>query len=157
VNAFIGKPLNFLVDTALDFFQITPTASFVIQLVVLSLLLGGVWLKATKKFRQHGIVMLIAVVLHAVMIIAWMMPSFNLFISPGSINLTDMLTVSIFAHAITGIVATIFGIWLVVAWRLKADIKTCFAKKRVMLVTITLWLIALVLGIILYLKILQLF
>jgi uncharacterized membrane protein YozB (DUF420 family) len=133
------------------------TASFGIQLMVLGLLLGGLWLKAAKRFRQHGIVMLIAVVLHAVMIFVWMMPSFNLFISPGSINLADITTVIIFVHAFTGIVTIVLGFWLIVGWRLKEDIRTCFAKKRVMLVTITLWLIALVFGIILYLKILQLF
>jgi uncharacterized membrane protein YozB (DUF420 family) len=133
------------------------TASLVIQLVVLCLLLGGVCLKATKKFRQHGITMLTAVVLHAVMIFAWMIPSFSLFLSPGSINLADTITVIILVHAFTGIASTVLGIWLVVAWRLKADMKTCFAKKRVMLVTITLWLIALVIGFILYLKIFQLF
>jgi uncharacterized membrane protein YozB (DUF420 family) len=132
------------------------TTSFVIQLVVLGLLLGGVWLKATKKFRQHGITMLIAVVLHAVMIFAWMIPSFDLFIAPSSINLADTITLIILVHAFTGTVATILGIWLVVAWRLKTDMRTCFAKKRVMLVTITLWLIVLILGIILYLKIFQL-
>ena len=146
----------FLVDTPLDFFQIMATISFVIQLVVLGLLSGGVWLKATKKFRQHGITMLIAVVLHVIMIFAWMIPSFNLFISPSPINLADTFTVIILVHAFTGIIATVLGIWLVAAWRLKADMKTCFAKKRIMLATITLWLIALVIGFILYLKIFQL-
>jgi uncharacterized membrane protein YozB (DUF420 family) len=133
------------------------TASLVIQLVVLGLLLGGVWLKATKKFRQHGITMLIAVVLHAAMIFAWMIPSFSLSISPSSINLSDTITLIILVHAFMGIAATALGIWLVASWRLKADMKICFAKKRVMLTTITLWLITLVLGIILYLKIIQLF
>jgi uncharacterized membrane protein YozB (DUF420 family) len=133
------------------------TLSLVIQLVVIGLLLGGVWLKVVKKFRQHGITMLAAVVLHAVMIFAWMIPSFSLFISPGSINLADTITVMILVHAFTGIAATVLGIWLVAAWRLQADMKTCFAKKRVMLVTITLWLMALVIGISLYLKIIQIF
>jgi uncharacterized membrane protein YozB (DUF420 family) len=133
------------------------TLSLVIQLVVIGLLLGGVWLKVLKKFRQHGITMLAAVVLHAVMIFAWMIPSFSLFISPGSINLADTITVMILVHAFTGIAATVLGIWLVAAWRLQADMKTCFAKKRVMLVTITLWLMALVIGISLYLKIIQIF
>jgi len=133
------------------------TLSLVIQLVVIGLLLGGVWLKVVKKFRQHGITMLAAVVLHAVMIFAWMIPSFSLFISPGSINLVDTITVMILVHAFTGIAATVLGIWLVAAWRLQADMKTCFAKKRVMLVTITLWLMALVIGISLYLKIIQIF
>jgi uncharacterized membrane protein YozB (DUF420 family) len=132
------------------------TISFVIQLVVLGLLLGGYLLKRMKKFRQHGIAMLTAVVLHAIMIFAWMMPTFSLFISPGSINLADLITVITFVHAFAGISALILGIWLVASWRLQTNLKPCFAKKRVMIVTITLWLITLVIGIILYLKIIQL-
>jgi len=149
----------------MNFFQIAATIilgyqiatiSLVVQLVILGLLLGGMWLKVTKKFRQHGIIMLTAVVLHAVMVFAWMIPVFStLFSSPGSINLADMFTVIILVHAFTGIAATVLGIWLVASWRLQANMKTCFAKKRVMLVTITLWLIALVIGIYLYLRIIQ--
>jgi uncharacterized membrane protein YozB (DUF420 family) len=56
-----------------------------------------------------------------------------------------------------GITADILGIWLVASWRLKVELKTCFAKKKFMRATITLWLIALVLGFILYLKIIRLF
>jgi uncharacterized membrane protein YozB (DUF420 family) len=140
----------------LNFYQIIATISFVVQLVVLGLLLVGVWLRTAKKFRKHGITMLAAVVLHAIMVFAWMIPVFStLFSSPGSINLADMFTVIILVHAFTGIAATILGIWIVASWRLQANMKTCFAKKRVMLVTITLWLIALFIGIYLYLRIIQ--
>ncbi len=132
------------------------TVSLVIQLVILGLLLGGVWLRAKRKFRQHGITMLTAVVFHAVLIFAWMIPSFDIFIFADPINLADTITLMILVHALTGIAATVLGIWLVAAWRLKADMTTCFAKKRVMLATITLWLTALVIGFILYIIILQL-
>jgi uncharacterized membrane protein YozB (DUF420 family) len=137
----------------MNIFQITATTSLVIQLVVLGLLLGGWWLKTVKKLRQHGITMLAAVVLHAVMVFAWMIPIFNsLFGSLGAINLADMFTVIILVHAFTGIASTILGIWLVASWRLQANMKTCFAKKNVMWVTLVLWLIALVIGIYLYLR-----
>jgi uncharacterized membrane protein YozB (DUF420 family) len=129
-----------------------------IQIAVLVLLIGGIWLKRTKKFRQHGIAMLTAVVLHMITILAWMIPSFSSLFSPSaSINLADMFTVAIMVHAFTGIAAAILGIWIVASWRLKTDMKTCFAKKGAMRITITLWLVALVIGIILYLKIIQLF
>jgi hypothetical protein len=68
-----------------------------------------------------------------------------------------MFTVIIFVQAFTGIASTILGIWLVASWRLQVNMKTCFAKKNVMRVTILLWLITLIIGIVLYLKILQLF
>ena len=134
------------------------TISFVIQLVILGLLLGGVWLKATKQFRQHGITMLTALVFHIVIVLAWMIPMFSsLFITHGSINLAHTITVIILVHAFAGISSIILGIWLVASWRLRANIKKCFAKKNVMCVTITLWLTALVIGIYLYLIIIQIF
>jgi uncharacterized membrane protein YozB (DUF420 family) len=142
----------------MNYYQFVATVSLVIQIVVLVLLFGGIWLKGMKKFRQHGIAMLTAVVLHTIVILAWMIPIFSsLFSSPSSINLADMITVTILVHAFMGIAAVLLGIWLFASWRLRADMKNCFAKKSVMRVTITLWLIALVLGIILYLKIIQLF
>jgi uncharacterized membrane protein YozB (DUF420 family) len=142
----------------MDYYQVVATVSLVIQIVVLVLLFGGIWLKGVKKFRQHGITMLTAVVLHTVIILTWMIPSFrSLFSSSSSINLADIIVVTILIHAFMGITADILGIWLVASWRLQADMKTCFAKKKIMRVTLTLWLIALVLGIILYLKIIQLF
>jgi len=141
-----------------DYYQVVATSSLFIQIVVLVLLIGGYWLKRMKKFRQHGITMLTSVVLHTVMILAWMIPSFSSFLgSSVSINLADMIVVTILVHAFMGIAADLLGIWLVASWRLRADMKTCFAKKSIMRVTITIWLIALVLGIMLYLKVIQLF
>ena len=142
----------------MDTFQIIATISLVIQLVVIGLLFGGVWLKAMQKFRQHGITMFSAVVLHAILILTWMIPSFSSFFSaPGSINLADTIVIVVLVHAFAGIIAFVLGVWLVGSWHLKADLKTCFAKKKIMRVTLALWLIALVLGIILYLKVIQLF
>jgi uncharacterized membrane protein YozB (DUF420 family) len=143
--------------TSLDYYQSVATVSIVIQIIVLIMLIGGVWLKRKKKFRQHGITMFAAILLHAVMILAWMMPSFSrLFTSPGAISLADLLTVGIIIHALAGVIAVILGFWIVASWRLRVDVKTCFAKKNIMRVTITLWIIALAIGIILYLKIMQL-
>jgi uncharacterized membrane protein YozB (DUF420 family) len=142
----------------MDYYQLVATISLGIQIVVLVLLFAGIRLKITKKLRQHGITMLTAVVLHTIMILAWMMPSFSGFFSlPTSINFADIIVAAAFAHAFMGIAADILGIWLVSSWRLRIDLKTCFAKKGLMRLTLTLWLVALVLGIVLYLRIIQLF
>jgi len=141
-----------------SYYQLVATISLVIEVVVLVLLFSGYWLKRLKKFRQHGLTMLTAVVLHTIMILAWMIPSLASFLgSSGSKNLADIIVVTTLVHAFMGIAADILGIWLTASWRLQVDMKTCFAKKKIMRLTLTLWLIALVLGIILYLKIIQLF
>lgn len=135
----------------MDYYQIAATISLIFQIVVLVLLFAGVGLKGRKKFRQHGITMLTAVVLHIITILVVMIPSFiSGFISPGSIDLANALVVTSLVHAFVGIAALLLGVWLVASWRLKADMKTCFAKKSIMRVTITIWLITLFLGIFIY-------
>jgi uncharacterized membrane protein YozB (DUF420 family) len=143
--------------TSLNYYHFVATVSIVIQIIVLGLLISSLWLKRKKNFRQHGITMFAAILLHTVLILTWMMPNFSLFTSPGAISLTDLLTVGIIIHASAGIIAIILGVWVVTSWRLRVDVKTCFAKKNIMRVTITLWIIALAIGIILYLKIMQFF
>jgi uncharacterized membrane protein YozB (DUF420 family) len=140
----------------MDYYQLVATISLVTQIVVPVLLFGGIWLKGKKKYRQHGIMMFTAVVLHTVVILAWMIPKFSsLLSSPSTLNPVDALMVAILVHAFMGIATVILGFWLVASWRLQVDVKACFAKKKAMRVTLTLWLITLVLGIILYLKIVQ--
>jgi uncharacterized membrane protein YozB (DUF420 family) len=140
----------------MDYYQIAATISLILQIVTLVLLFAGVGLKVRKKFHQHGIIMLTAVVMHTIIILAWMVPSFSSSFS-GSINFADMIVVTILVHAFMGIAADLLGIWLVASWRLRVDMKTCFAKKSIMRVTMTLWLITLFLGVVLYLKIMQIF
>jgi uncharacterized membrane protein YozB (DUF420 family) len=141
----------------MEYVQIIATVSLSVQISVLFLLLGGYTFKRMKKFRQHGITMLTAVVLHSAVIWTWMIWSLFSFFGSGSINFADVTAVVTLVHAFTGIVVELLGIWLVCSWRLRADMQTCFKKKRIMLVTLTLWLITLSLGIILYLVIMKIF
>lgn len=136
----------------MDLYQLEATISLITQIVVLLLLLGSVWLKGKKQYRQHGILMLIAVVLHTVVVLAWMIPIFSSIFSFPT-NILNPLVAAIFVHAITGIATILLGIWLVASWHLKADVKNCFTKKKAMRATMALWIITLILGIIMYLKI----
>ncbi len=132
------------------------TVSMIIQLVVLAILIIAIMLKNQKRFRQHGIAVLIAVVLHLVSIFAVMTPSFSgFFAAPELINYTDLFVILTIVHVITGILAAGLGVWLVAEWHLKTDIKTCFKNKRIMDITFVLWTVSIVLGIVLYLKIAQ--
>jgi uncharacterized membrane protein YozB (DUF420 family) len=133
--------------------SVESTVSMGIQIIVLTLLVGAVFLKIQKKYRQHGIVMLSAVVLHIVSLLAVMGPSFAAFAGPGSINFSDVLVMVTFVHVSAGLIAALLGVWLVGSWHLKVDMQGCFRKKRVMDVTLILWILAIFLGIFLYLVI----
>lgn len=129
------------------------TVSLGIQIVVLCLLIGAIFLKTHKKYRQHGIVMFSAVMLHIVSILAVMVPSFRAYIGPGVINFSDLWAIVTFIHVSAGFMTALFGIWLVGSWHLKTNIQGCFKKKRFMDVTLILWMLSIVLGILLYLVI----
>ena len=129
---------------------IVATLSLVIEFVVLGLLtLGYLW-KRMKNYRRHGITMTAALVLHLVTIFSWMIWSFIAFFTSGSVDYTNLLVIVTLVHVILGISAASLGIWLVGSWHLQADVQKCFPRKRIMLPTITLWVTAIALGIVLY-------
>ncbi len=135
-----------------DPFALAATASLVIQIIVLVVLLYGYSLKRRNKFRQHGTTMLAAVVLHAISIFAVMVPSFfSGFSSPEAFDFTSILVITALIHVPLGIIAFVLGLWIVASWHLQTDLKPCFKKKLVMRSTIIIWIIALLLGVYLYL------
>lgn len=127
------------------------TVSLVLQFVILVLLFGSVGLKGRKKFRQHGMTMLLAVVLHTITILLVMMPSFvSGFIPYFSTNISDAVSIIAIVHGATGILAEVLGVWIVTSWRLRKSLQYCTPRKKLMRFTLILWLIALFLGILLY-------
>lgn len=132
---------------------IESTISLGIQIIVLGLLVGAFFLKTQKKYRQHGIVMLSAVILHIISTLAVMVRSFAAFIGPGPVDLSNVLVMVTLIHVSAGLLAALLGVWLVGSWHLKIDMQNCFRKKRVMDATLVLWFMAIVLGIFLYLVI----
>jgi len=129
------------------------TLSLIVELVVLGLLTLGYTLKRKKKFRQHGITMTTALVLHLVTIFSWMIWSFRNFFSSAPVDFGNLIHLTALAHATLGIIAASLGVWLVASWHLQTDVQKCFARKRIMLTTISLWLTAILLGIVLYLAV----
>jgi uncharacterized membrane protein YozB (DUF420 family) len=129
------------------------TLSLIVELVVLGLLTFGYTLKRKKKFRQHGITMTTALVLHLITIFSWMIWSFISFLSAGSVDYGNLLVIVILAHVTFGIIAASLGVWLVASWHLQTDVQKCFGRKRIMLTTIALWSVAILLGIVLYVAI----
>ena len=122
------------------------------QIIAFILILIGLGYKTKGKFRNHGLMMGAAVILHLISFLIAMGPSFlngfQFFTTDTS--LTGVQTM--WVHAVTGAVALALGILLVIAWIVRvSDIKTCIRKKRFMDVTILLWSISLIFGIATYL------
>jgi uncharacterized membrane protein YozB (DUF420 family) len=129
------------------------TTSLVVELVALGLLIFGYNFKRHSKYRQHGIAMAVAVVLHLLTIFSWMIWSFLSLFSGTSIDFFNPLILATLAHVTLGIIAASLGVWLVASWHLQANVQKCFGRKRIMLATITLWFTAIALGIILYIAV----
>ena len=132
------------------------TIGLAIELVVLALLISGYLVKRQHKYRQHGLIMFSALVLHIISIMLIMVPSFGAFFSDVSaVNFADALVIAALIHVSAGVIAALLGIWLVSSWHLQESVQTCFRKKHFMDVTLVLWFLAISLGFILYWVIVQ--
>jgi len=93
-----------------------------------------------------------ALALHLATIFGWMIWSFLSFFK-GSVDYTNILVIMAFMHVVLGIIAASLGVWLVGSWHLQTDVQKCFPRKRIMIVTITSWVTAIALGVVLYLAV----
>jgi uncharacterized membrane protein YozB (DUF420 family) len=136
----------------LDPYTLIGTTSLIIQVIVFFLLIFGYQSKRKQKVRRHGIVMASALILHLVAILVIMIPSFVLAVVPEFIIPDPLMMISLVGliHGITGVLAIILGGYLVAAWRFQLDVSGCFKRKQIMRATITVWFIALVLGVVIY-------
>jgi len=131
---------------------IEPKTNLAFQFAILIVLFASLAFKKRRKFFLHGVTMIAAVTLNALSFILIMGPSF---FGLGSFILTqtlDMISIVTMIHGVFGAVAEILGLWVVVSWRLQQSIQKCVKKKRIMQVTLAIWLIALLSGILLYVR-----
>jgi membrane-associated HD superfamily phosphohydrolase len=136
--------LGTLAGTAVDL-------TLVIQIIVLFILLLGYKFKMNMKFRNHGITMSVAVLLHLISIFTIMIPSM---INFSNLLITEIASIPIiltWIHAILGVLSIIIGIFLVAEWRFRAPPNmTCIKRKPLMKPLIIMWVSGLILGIIIY-------
>jgi uncharacterized membrane protein YozB (DUF420 family) len=131
-----------------------PQINFVLQIVTLLIIVVGFLYKQQRRYKAHGSLMGSAVILHIISFITVMGPIFfgNIDILLSSLSFLEVQTLVI--HAIPGVVAMILGIILVAAWSVNTtNIGGCIRRKRIMDVTIILWLLSLIFGIATYLLI----
>ena len=126
--------------------------NLVIQIVTLLIILVSLFYKKKGKLKLHGITMGIAVVLHTVAFVLVMAPPVFQYFSFFSTK-TDLLAVqTTWLHALPGAIALLLGIFLVSKWAINAsNTAPCYKRKRIMDITLVLWLFSLVFGIATYL------
>lgn len=125
--------------------------NLILQIVMVLIIVIGLIYKNKNKFKIHGGLMGIAVILHVLSLLLVMGPSFSEGYDFFMTATSELGVQTTWIHAIPGAIAMILGIILVGTWALRSsDITTCSRRKRLMDVTVLLWLISLVFGIATY-------
>ncbi|MEJ2242355.1 MAG: hypothetical protein P8Y18_09460 [Candidatus Bathyarchaeota archaeon] len=117
-----------------------------VQVSILLLILVSLYFKKKRKYVWHGNFMLLAVIINGLLLLSHMGPSLR-FVFDEPIPVTILG----FIHAGLGSFAEFFGIWIAGKWAFgHSETKYCIKKRNLMRITITLWIIALTLGLLYY-------
>lgn len=119
--------------------------------VFAALITGFLIAKLKRRFMMHGGTMAIAVILNMVSMLVIMIPSF-LAMEIGLFEFWYIrFSFTTISHAILGSLAETLGIYIVGMWAFHhKDAKTCFGRRKIMIVTICLWLLDLIIGFYIY-------
>lgn len=125
-------------------------ANLVLEIIILIVLFAAFALKRKGKFLKHGGMMLVGVVLTILSFVIVMGPAFFSFVQNGLFDHPGRLYFVTLAHAGIGGIAMVLGVFLVASWHLQASTQSCMRRKKIMRLTFVLWVLALILGILLY-------
>lgn len=132
-------------------FLFNTTFNLVVQIITLGIIFLGLYFKMKNQFNKHGATMGIAVILHILTFLLVMGPIFFEFLDFFSTEINLNYVQTTWLHAIPGIITLISAIYLVSKWAIDtSNIKGCVGRKRIMDITIILWLFSLFFGIITY-------
>ena len=127
--------------------------NLLIQIVSFMVLLIGVIYKIKGEFKIHGFLMGLAVLLHFITFVVVMGPSFSGGIDFLTTSTADLGVQATWIHAITGGIAMILGIILVGLWIVNlSNTAGCVKRKRIMDITVLMWALSLIFGIVTYLS-----
>lgn len=126
--------------------------NLLLQIATLAIIFISLFFKKKGKVKIHGSIMGVAITLHVVSLLVVMGPSLSQSFKFFS-NETGIPGVqTMWLHAIPGAIALLLGIVLVGLWAIHpSNVTPCYKRKRVMDVTLLLWVISLVLGLLTYL------
>ena len=125
-------------------------ANLVLEIIILMVLFAAFALKRKGKFLKHGGMMLVGVVLNILSFVIVMGPALFSFGQNGLFDHPGRLYFVTLVHAGLGGIALVLGVFLVASWHLQASAQNCVRRKKIMLLTFVLWVLALILGILLY-------
>jgi len=125
--------------------------NLIFQLTTFILIIISVAFKKKKKFKTHGQLMGIAIVMHIISFITIMGPVFFADFEGFVSFVSNPEVQTMWIHVIPGIISMILGTSIVILWALNPkNLATCRKRKRLMDITITLWLTSLIFGITTY-------
>jgi uncharacterized membrane protein YozB (DUF420 family) len=125
--------------------------NLILQIVMFLIIVIGLVYKNKRKFKIHGGIMGIAVILHILSFLLVMGPSLYENYDFFTTDTSELGVQTTWIHAVPGAIAMIMGIILVGAWALRpSNIAACSRMKRLMDITTLLWLISLIFGITTY-------
>ena len=125
--------------------------NLILQIIMFVIIVISLFYKNKMKFKIHGLLMGIAVILHVLTFLTVMGPIFFVYLSEFVKYVSYPEIQTTWIHAIPGAIAMIMGIMLVELWALHpSNIALCSRRKRLMDVTVLLWLISLIFGIATY-------
>jgi uncharacterized membrane protein YozB (DUF420 family) len=131
--------------------QLDTALNLATQVITLLILFLSLYYKNKKNYKTHAITMAIAVVLHLLTFVLVMGPIFFEFLSFFQTETSLTYVQTIWIHAIPGAIALVLAIILILMWAINtSNIKGCFKRKRIMDITLILWLISLIFGVITY-------
>jgi len=121
-----------------------------LQILALAIAFVSLILKTQKKLRLHGITMLTAVALHLFSVITVMIPSYINVLPLIAENPSNTLYITLLLHGIIGITTIVLAVWILASWRLRQSLKYCTPKKNAMRITLTLWMLTVIIAVLLY-------
>ena len=125
--------------------------NLILQIVMFLIIVISLFYKNKNKFKIHGVLMGIAVILHVITFLTVMGPIFFGYFGEFTKYISYPEIQTTWIHAIPGAIAMILGIILVGLWALNpSNIAACSRRKRLMDVTVLLWLVSLIFGIATY-------
>ena len=140
-DGFLGRPSTFGADLNL-----------LIQIVLGLLLVAGLLLARRSRYALHGACQSVALVATLVMTAIWMLPAYRDNYGPAIFKLGNRVNVAAAAHVVSGSVALLIGIYvvLVAGTPLVPKALRFTNYKTWMRTLIAVWWLALLLGVLTY-------